>query len=404
LRIVLQLAWNGLRRHGLRTSLTVVSLIVGVAAVIAIVALGAGARTAIERQVASAGTNLVIVSAGNWTAGGVRLGMGASSRLTVADVASIRDEIHGIAALSPLVRSRQQLINGRLNWAASVEGVGPELLRVRHWPIASGMFFTRHHVERADRVCVLGAAVRRRLFEPAVDPIGRQIRIGAHLFRVLGILTPKGQSSGGRDQDDAVFVPVTTAQKKLMGVTYLRNIYVSAATADDVVRVAADLRILLRRQHEIEPGETDDFRVRTLDEILAVRMQTVSTMATLMSGVAAVSLLVGGIGVMNIMLVSVAQRTREIGVRLAVGARQRDVRWQFLAEALLISVTGGAVGILTGVVAATLLTRLMGWPTDLDGSTMLAAFLSAVVTGVFFGWYPASRAASTDPIKALAYD
>jgi putative ABC transport system permease protein len=401
---VLQLAWAGLRRHRLRTSLTVVSLIVGVAAVIAIVALGAGARTAIERQVASAGTNLVIVSAGNWTAGGVRLGMGSSSRLTAADVAAIRAELQGIAAVSPLVRSRQQLINGRQNWAASVEGVGAELLRIRHWPIARGSFFTPDHVERADRVCVLGAGVSRRLFAPAADPIGRQIRIGAQIFRVIGILAPKGQSSGGQDQDDAVFVPVTTAQKKLMGVTYLRNIYVSAATADDVARVAADLRTLLRRRHEIGPGEPDDFRVRTLDEILAVRMRTVSTMTTLMSGVAAVSLLVGGIGVMNIMLVSVAERTREIGIRLAVGARQRDVRWQFLTEALVISVAGGGVGIVTGVGVATLLTRLVGWPTDLDGWTALVAFSSALLTGVFFGWYPASRAAATDPVEALGHD
>ncbi len=330
--------------------------------------------------------------------------MGSSSRLIAADVAAIRAEVRGIAAISPLVRSRQQLINGRQNWAASVEGVGAELLRIRHWPLASSVFFAPGQVERAERVCVLGAAVSRRLFEPTVDPIGRQIRIGAHIFRVLGILAPKGQSSGGLNQDDTVFVPVTTAQKKLMGVTYLRNIYVSAATADDVARVAADLRTLLRRRHEIGPGAPDDFRVRTLDEILAVRMRTVSTMTTLMSSVAAVSLLVGGIGVMNIMLVSVAERTREIGIRLAVGARQRDLRWQFLTEALVISGAGGGIGILTGVIGATLLTRMMGWPTDLDGSTTLVAFLSALLTGVFFGWYPASRAAATDPIEALGHD
>ena len=401
---MLQLAVAGLRRNRLRTGLTMLSLIIGVAAVIAIVALGAGARAAIERQVSAAGTNLVIVSAGNWTAGGVRLGMGSSSRLTADDVAAIRAEGRGIAAVSPRVRSRQQLINGRRNWAANVEGVGADLLRVRHWPIALGTFFAPEDVQQADRVCVLGAAVRHQLFEPSVNPIGRQIRIGAHIFRVLGVLGAKGQSAGGQDQDDAVFVPVTTAQKKLMGVTYLRNIYVSAATADDVGRVAADLRRLLRRLHEIGPGEPDDFRVRTLDEIVAVRTRTVRTMTTLMSGVAAVSLLVGGIGVMNIMLVSVTERTREIGIRLAVGARARDVRRQFLTEAIVISVAGGSLGIVGGVLLAKALTGILGWPTDVGATMALIAFLCTALTGVFFGWYPAGRAAGTDPIEALRYD
>ncbi len=402
--IVLGLALVALRKNRLRTVLTMLSLVIGVTAVIAIVALGAGAKAVVERQVQSAGTNLIVVSAGNWTAGGVRLGMGSSSRLTIADADAIRAEIPGVAALSPQVRSRQQLINGRRNWSASVEGVGVDLPRVRHWPLALGSFFAGDTVQRADRVCVLGAGVRQRLFESGVDPIGRQIRIGAHVFRVVGVMARKGQASGGQDQDDSVFVPVTTAQKKLMGVTYLRDIYVSAATAETTAGVAEDIRRLLRRLHQIAPGGPDDFRVRTLEDIVAVRTRTVKTMTMLLSLIAAVSLLVGGIGVMNIMLVAVTERTREIGIRLAVGARQRDVRRQFLTEAVVISVAGGALGVVAGILFAKSLTRVLGWPTDVDPMMAFAAFAGATLSGVFFGWYPARRAAATDPIDALRYE
>jgi putative ABC transport system permease protein len=404
LPIVLGLALVALRKNRLRTVLTMLSLVIGVTAVIAIVALGAGAKAVVERQVQSAGTNLIVISAGNWTAGGVRLGMGSSSRLTIADADAIRAEIRGVAALSPQVRSRQQLINGRRNWSASVEGVGVDLPRVRHWPLALGSFFAADQVQRADRVCVLGAGVRQRLFESGVDPIGHQIRIGAHIFRVVGVMARKGQASGGQDQDDAVFVPVTTAQKKLMGVTYLRDIYVSAATAEATAGVAEHIRRLLRRLHQIAPGGPDDFRVRTLEDIVAVRTRTVKTMTTLLSLIAAVSLLVGGIGVMNIMLVAVTERTREIGIRLALGARQRDVRRQFLTEAIVISVAGGALGVVAGILFAKSLTRVLGWPTDVDPMMAFSAFAGATLSGVFFGWYPARRAAATDPIDALRYE
>jgi putative ABC transport system permease protein len=404
LPIVLGLALVALRKNRLRTVLTMLSLVIGVTAVIGIVALGAGAKAMVERQVMSAGTNLVIVSAGNWTASGVRLGMGSSSRLTLEDANAIRAEVPGVAALSPQVRSRQQLINGRLNWSANIEGVGVDLPRVRHWAVARGSFFEPDDVQRADRVCVLGAVVRQRLFESGVDPIGRQIRIGAHIFRVVGVMSGKGQSSGDQDQDDAVFVPVTTALKKLMGVTYLRNIYVSAATFEAAPRVAEDIRRLLRRQHQIAAGGPDDFRVRTPEEIVAVRTRTVRTMTTLLSAVAAVSLLVGGLGVMNIMLVAVTERTREIGIRLAVGARQRDVRRQFLSEAIVISVAGGGLGVMTGILFARSLTQVLGWPTDVDPGMAFGAFGGATLSGVFFGWYPASRAAATDPIEALRFE
>jgi putative ABC transport system permease protein len=398
---VFESAIAALRRNRLRTGLTLLSLVVGVAAVITLAALGAGARAAIEAQIRSAGANLIIVSAGNWTTGGVRLGMGSSSRLTSTDAAAIGRDVPGIAAISPRVRARQQLINGRFNWSAMVEGVGHQLPWIREWSIARGVFFAADHVRNVSRVSVLGAGVRRRLFDSSTDPIGHQIRIGSHIFTVIGVLSPKGQSSGGEDQDDAVFVPYTTAQKKLMGVTYLRNIYVSAATTDIVGHVAGDIRRLLRREHQIRPGYADDFRVRSLEEIVALRTRTVKTMTALMSGVAAVSLIVAGVGVMNIMLVSVAERTREIGIRLAVGARSRDVRAQFLTEAGLISILGGSLGVAAGVLFAKALTLVSGWPTDLDPRILLATFVFVALTGIFFGWYPASRAAGTDPIDAL---
>jgi putative ABC transport system permease protein len=404
LPVALQIAIVALQRHRLRTGLTVLSLIIGVTSVITVVALGSGAHAAVEREVMSAGTNLIVVSAGNWTSGGVRLGMGSSSRLTEDDAAAIGAEIRGAAYVSPGVRTRQQLVFGRQNWSASVEGVGADLPLIRHWPVSMGAFFSPDHARRAARVCVIGTIIRDTLFGAGENPVGRQIRIGPRIFRVIGVMASKGQSSGGRDQDDAVFVPYTTAQKKLMGVTYLRDILVSSATSDETARVAQDIRRLLRVRHQIAPGAPDDFRVRTLEDIIAVRTRTTRTMTVLLSGVAAVALLVGGIGVMNIMLVSVTERTREIGIRLAVGARPRDVRLQFLAEAVLLSVTGGALGVVAGILLATALTRVLEWPTQIAPAMALAAFLFAGLTGMFFGWYPARRAAGTEPIDALRHE
>jgi putative ABC transport system permease protein len=306
-----------------------------------------------------------------------------------------------VAYVSPGVRTRQQLITSGSNWSANVEGVGVELPQIRSWPMLRGSFFEERHVRDADKVCVIGTIVRDSLFGPGVNPVGQQVRIGLQIFDIIGLLTPKGQSSGGDDQDDAVFVPYTTAQKKLMGVTYLRNIMVSAASADEIAAVAQQIRQLLRYRHEIGPRDPDDFRVRTLEEIVALRTRTTRTMTTLLSGVAAVSLIVGGIGVMNIMLVSVTERTREIGLRLAVGARTRDVLLQFLAEATLLSVCGGLLGIAFGSLVARSFTELLEWPTQVPPGAALIAFAFATAVGIFFGWYPARKAASIDPIDAL---
>ena len=324
-RIVVNVALVALRRNWLRSILTVLGMMIGVTAVITIVALGTGARESVEEQIMSAGTNMITVMAGNWTSGGVRMGMGSSSHLTNDDAEALR-RVPGVAYVSPSVRVRAQLIAGGKNWATTIEGSGADLPSVRSWPVAAGTFFGPRDVADAEKVCVIGTITRDMLFNPGVNPVGQVIRINSHLFTIVGMLSPKGQSGAGRDRDDVVFIPYTTAQKKMLGITYLNNILVSSATPDGVPAVAEAIRALLRMRHQIANGDTDDFRVRTLEEIVAVRSRTMNTLHALLAGVAAVSLLVGGVGVMNIMLVSVTERTREIGLRVAVGARSRDVR------------------------------------------------------------------------------
>ena len=402
--LVLRVAVLALKRNLLRTCLTMLGLIIGVGAVITIVALGSGAHASIEEDVMDAGTNVIIVSAGNWTSGGVRLGMGSSSRLTPEDAAAIRLQVRDVAWVAPSVRTRQQLINGSLNWSASVEGTGVDLPMIRSWPLQAGAFFNLQDVATAAKVAVIGSMIRDVLFGFGVNPVGRMIRVGSQPFTVVGLLAPKGQSSTGEDQDDVVYVPYTTAQKKLMGVTYLRTITVSAGSADAIYRVAEDIRTLLRVRHQILQGEPDDFRVRTLDEIVALRTSTTRTMTTLLSSIAAVSLIVGGIGVMNIMLVSVTERTREIGLRVAVGARGRDVLLQFLAEAVILSCAGGLLGVGLGFMLSKGLTEFLEWPTVVSTSAALMSFGVAAAIGIFFGWYPARKAAGTDPIDALRFE
>ena len=400
---VIRTAVLALRRSLLRTVLTVLGLVIGVAAVITIVSLGQGARASIEEEVEGAGTNLIIVSAGNWTSGGVRLGMGSSSTLSADDADAIR-QIPGVAYVSPGVRTRQQIIAGPQNWSSTIEGVGADHTMIRSWPLEAGSFFGPGDVANDEKVCVIGTEVRDTLFGVGANPVGRQVRIGIHPFTVVGVLAAKGQSSGGDDQDDAVFIPYTTAQKRLMGVDYLRTISISAASAEQVEPVSRQVTSLLRLRHDIFPGDPDDFRVRTLDEMIAMRTSTTRTMTSLLSGIAAVSLLVGGIGVMNIMLVSVTERTREIGIRVAVGARQRDVRLQFLTEAVLLSLVGGALGIALGYLLSQGVTEFLGWPTLMSPNATLLAFGFSAAIGIFFGWYPATKAAATEPIDALRFE
>jgi putative ABC transport system permease protein len=403
LLITCLVALKALGRNKLRTGLTMLGMIIGVAAVIAMVSLGTGAQRSIEEQIRSAGTNLIIVSAGNWTVGGVRQGQGASSTLIREDADAMRTEISSVQYLASGVNTRAQVVAGNQNWSTRIQGTDVELPLIRSWPLLSGEFFTRQDVSGAAKVAVLGTVVRDMLFGDT-DPIGEIIRVRNQPFKVVGVMASKGQSSFGEDQDDTIFVPYTTAQRKLLGVTYIQNITVSARSANQVLPTADAIIALLRVRHKIQAGDPDDFMVRTLEEMASVRSEATATMSALLASIAGVSLLVGGIGIMNIMLVSVTERTREIGLRLAVGARGRDVLLQFLVEAVVLSLVGGIIGIGLGFGVSKSLTNFLAWPTEISGDAIALAFGFAASIGVFFGFYPARKAARLDPIEALRYE
>jgi putative ABC transport system permease protein len=404
LLMTIRLALKSLNRNKLRTSLTMLGMIIGVAAVITMVALGSGAQYSIEQQIRSAGTNLIIVTAGNFTAGGVRMGQGASSTLTVEDARAIRREVEGIQYLAPGLNTRAQIVAGNQNWSSRIQGTDVDLPFIRAWRIHYGSFFTTQDVDGAAKVAVLGSVVSDMLFGPDVDPVGQMVRVRNQPFRVVGVMASKGQAAMGEDQDDTLFIPYTTAQKKLLGVTHINNITISAESSGRIWQVADDVAALLRVRHKLVAGEPDDFMVRTLEEMASVRTEATQTMSALLASIAGVSLLVGGIGIMNIMLVSVTERTREIGLRMAVGARGRDVLLQFLVEAVVLSLVGGLIGIGLGFALSDGLTRLLEWPTLILPEAIGVAFGFAALTGIFFGFYPARKAAQLDPIEALRYE
>src|SRR5918992_4817301 len=355
------MAVKALRRNAMRTALTALGMIIGVAAVIVMVALGTGARTSIENQIKSAGSNLVTVSAGAGF-GPVRGGQGATTTLKPDDAEAIRAQVPGIRYMSPGLNARTQVVSPGGNWNTSVQGASEEILDIRSWPLQFGTMFTRQDVERGAKVAVLGAVARDQLFGAGADPTGATIRIKNQPFKVLGVLTAKGQSAmPGQDQDDTVIVPYTTVQKKLQGVEHISNITISAEDGVSLPAMTEQIAALLRARHRIQPGEEDDFSVRTLEEFATMLTATTTTMTYLLASIAAVSLLVGGIGIMNIMLVSVTERTREIGLRMSVGARDLDVLMQFLVEAIVLSLAGGVIGVALGFGAASAVSRIMHW-------------------------------------------
>jgi putative ABC transport system permease protein len=400
--MTLLIALKALNRNKMRTMLTMLGMIIGVGAVITMVALGKGAQSTIEEQVKAAGTNLITVMAGNFTQGGVRQGGGMSTTLTPEDAQALR-QVSGVQYLAAGVNSRAQLIAGNQNWSSQIQGTDVDLPLIRNWPTKFGSFFTSQDVATAQKVAVLGQTVSDNLFGPDVDPTGQIIRVKNQPFKVLGVMAPKGSSGFGQDQDDAVYVPYTTVQKKLQGIQHINNIQISAETPETAA-VSAAITDALRARHKLMGSDPDDFMVRTQEEMASVRTETTRTMTTLLAAIAGVSLLVGGIGIMNIMLVSVTERTREIGLRMAIGARGKDVLMQFLVEAVVLSLFGGLLGIGMGYGLSAAAEKFLQWPTSIPPNAIAMAFGFAAGTGVFFGFYPAKKAAGLDPIEALRFE
>ena len=404
--MVLRVAVKALGRNKMRTSLTMLGMIIGVAAVITMVALGRGAQSEIESQVQSAGTNVIIVRAGNFRSRGVSMGMGQSPRLDTRDVDAIREQVPDALYVAAGVRTRDQIIAANQNWNTTIQGTDIEYPQIRSWTTDLGTFFTTIHVQSAAKVAVLGSVVRDQLFGEGTDPVGARVRIRNQSFQIIGVMGSKGAGQFGEDQDDVVFIPYSTVNKKLRGRdgTNISQIDISAASPDRISFVADQIATTLREEHALGPGEDNDFMVRTQEALARIRSQTTQTMTGLLASIAGVSLIVGGIGIMNIMLVSVTERTREIGLRMAVGARSQDVLLQFLVEAVVLSLVGGIVGVGLGFGLSESLTRFLSWPTSIPVDAIAIAVGFAATTGIFFGFYPARKAARLEPIDSLRFE
>ncbi len=404
--MIFRVALKALGRNKMRTLLTMLGMIIGVAAVITMVALGNGAQQQIEEQVQSGGTNLIMVRAGNYSRGGVSGGMGTSPKLKAKDVAALREQVPGAQYLSASVGTRDQVVAGGQNWFSRIDGVDVELPLIRFWDIQFGEFFSETDVNSAAKVAVLGSVVRDNLFGEGVDPVGQTVRIRNQSFKIVGVMALKGSGSFGEDQDDVIFAPYTTVQRKLRGRdgTNISGITISASDADRIEQTTAQIEEVLRFEHELIPGQDNDFMVRTQDDMMSMLTSTTETMTMFTLAIAVVSLVVGGIGIMNIMLVSVTERTREIGLRMAVGAKGQDVLWQFLVEAMALSAVGGLLGVGLGFAISEGLTQFLQWPTNVPADAVAVSVGFAAVIGIVFGFYPAWKGAQLDPIESLRFE
>ncbi|MDH3319030.1 MAG: ABC transporter permease [Betaproteobacteria bacterium] len=405
---LLRVALRALAVNKLRSALTMLGIIIGVAAVIVMIAVGAGAQARVEEQIRSLGSNLLLILSGARTQGGVRLGVGSNYTLSEDDAIAINREIHEALA-APALRGGAQVIWGNTNWATQIYGTTPDYLDVRQWSLESGRIFEPAEMSGAGKVCVVGQTVVRQLFG-STDPLGQVVRIKRVPFTVIGVLETKGQSMMGTDQDDIILVPIATARSRVLGTANLAKqravstIWVKVAEDYDTQTVEEQVRVLLRQRHRLQPGAEDDFSLRNLAEFMAAQEASSRVLALLLAAVASVSLVVGGIGIMNIMLVSVTERTREIGLRMALGARTRDILGQFLVEAVTLSLIGGLVGVLAGVGGALAVAQLAGWKVLLSGEAVALSVAFAFVIGVFFGFYPARKAARLNPVEALRFE
>jgi len=405
LLMIIRIAYRALARNKTRAALTMLGVIIGVSAVIAMVSIGQGAQVSVQAQIANMGTNLLFVSAGAQNVGGVRTGTSDSgtNTLTAEDLEAIQREVPSVAMLSPIINARTQLISNNQNWNSSIQGVTEQLPGIRKWNVASGEFFNDGDVRTAARVIVLGQTIADNLF-PGMDAVGQSVRVMNLPFRVVGVMARKGQDPQGRDQDDTAFAPWTAVQKKLLGSTRISIVYVSAISPDATYTAQTQIADLLRQRHKLGPSEPDDFTVRNMSDIAEAANETNSIMTWLLGSIAGVSLLVGGIGIMNIMLVSVTERTREIGIRMAIGARSSAVRTQFLIESIVLSLTGGLMGIVLGIAVSLVIPKVLGWPTMVSTAAIVGSVVFSAAVGIFFGYYPARKAAALDPIDALRYE
>jgi putative ABC transport system permease protein len=403
--LTFKVAIRALGRNKLRSSLTMLGIIIGVGAVIAMVGIGQGASASIQAQIANLGNNMLFVMSGSMNTGGQRGGAGSSNNLIPEDADAIERECPSVRAVSPAVRAGGQLVYGNLNWVASsgIQGTNEKFPDIRAWPVGSGEFFTEGDVRTAARVCVIGKTIQDNLFSGS-DPTGQTMRIRNLPFRVIGVLSTKGQNQYGQDQDDTVIVPYTTAQKKMLSQTHINQIMVSAISPAATFTAEKQITELLRQRHKLGPNQENDFFVRNLTDVAEAADQSSKIMTNLLASIAGVSLLVGGIGIMNIMLVSVTERTREIGIRMAIGARSAAIRRQFLIESVTLSVVGGIFGILLGVGASITISNTLNWPTLISPVSIFASVIFSVFVGVAFGYYPARKAAGLDPIEALRYE
>jgi putative ABC transport system permease protein len=402
----LKISLRALRVNKMRSALTMLGIIIGVGAVIAMLAVGTGASEKISEQISSIGSNLIIILPGSTTSGGLRMGMGSQPTLTRDDAEAIQKECSSVQEVAPVLNGAAQIVYGNQNWSTGVTGTTPSMLIIRDWPIASGRTFTEQDIRNATKVAILGQTVVDNLFGN-IDPVGQMIRIKKVPFVVIGVLDRKGQSPQGQDQDDTIYIPVTTAQKKIFGTSFpgmVRTIMVKAKSTEDLGPAERQINELLRQRHHIGPRQDNDFTVRNLTQIMQVAEQSTKVMTLLLGAIASVSLLVGGIGIMNIMLVSVTERTREIGIRMAVGAKTWDIRLQFIIEALTLALIGGIAGILLGVGGSKLLSLFAGWSTVVSTLSVVMAFGFSGLVGIFFGFYPAYKASLLNPIDALRYE
>ncbi len=403
-----RIALRALRVNKLRSTLTMLGIIIGVGAVIAMVAIGSGAQARVAEQLQALGANMIFVFPGSTTSGGLRAGAGSSISLTEEDAWTIQRDVQGVVVAAPTMRGSGQLVWGNLNWSTMIVGVTPEYFDARDWPTTSGRVFAQEDVDGAAKVAILGQTVAQSLFGDT-DPIGQTVRVKKLLCTVVGVLDSKGQNTFGQDQDDVIVIPLTTAKRKVLGVSLanartVNGISIKVADSEDLKEVQQHIRDLVRQRHRLQPGQDDDFGIRSAAEMVQTKDEQAQLMTKLLMSIASVSLLVGGIGIMNIMLVSVTERTREIGLRMAVGARGRDILTQFLVEALTVALIGGSIGVVAGLTASFALAYFGEWRTVISPAAMLLAFTFSGLIGIFFGFYPARKAAGLNPIDALRYE